>query len=117
MPKKATEVAPEDEPLAGAWNTEDLDKTRYTAGRLTEEGIVIIPEEMVQMDGKNGPFKVVKGTDADGKASDLVFSSEKLSKIFTAHWDEMKGNRVKVTGHGVGFDRQYHVALVQKKLV
>lgn len=110
MPKKA-DIVPEEQ--AGTeYRTEDLDKTRYTAGKITEEGIVIIPEEMSTKDGSNGPFRVVAGMDQKGKACDLVFSSAKLTKIFDTHWEELKGKKVLVTGHGVAFERQYAVKLV-----
>jgi hypothetical protein len=104
------------EPLAsGAWETEDLDKLRYTAGKLDENGIRIVVLSKEQKEGKNGTFTIVRGT-VGGKDADLVFSSEKLTKIFEAHWDEMLGQEVQVSGHGVAFERQYHVALVQKKV-
>jgi hypothetical protein len=96
----------------GEWNTEDLDKARLTGGKLPEEGVVIVPEEMTTKEGKNGEFRVVSGTDTDGKECDLVFSSSKLTKIFDAHWAEMKGRKVLVSGRGSGFERNYSVKLV-----
>jgi hypothetical protein len=113
---KPEKVVDEDGYLpSGEWQTEDLDKIRLTAGRLDEKGVIIIPQTMETKDGKNGPFRIVRGTQG-GKDADLVFSSEKLSKIFDAHWDEMMGKEVLISGHGLGFERQYHVQMVQKKV-
>lgn len=113
MSKKTQEIAPEDAELqAGTeWATEDYDKIRLTGGKLPEEGVVIIPNEMETKEGKNGSFRVVRVT-VDGKDGDFVFSSEKLTKIFDAHWAEMKGHKVSVAGRGTGFDRNYTVKLV-----
>ena len=92
----------DNEVIEDEWNTEDLDKLRYTAGKLDEMGVVIIPEEMETKDGKN----------AEGRAVDLVFSSAKLTAIFDAHWAEMKGKPINVSGTGISFDRQYKVRMV-----
>lgn len=113
---KPTEKVDEDGLVpSGEWQTEDLDKIRLTAGRLDEKGVIIVPLSMETKEGKNGPFRIVRGTQG-GKDADFVFSSEKLSKVFDAHWAEMEGKEVLITGHGLGFERQYHVTLVQKKV-
>jgi hypothetical protein len=91
------------------WSTEDLNKIRVSAGKLTEQGTFFVPKSIEVKDGKNGEFWVVSGETPEGKPMDLTFSSMKLHKIFEDHWEEMEGQCVVLIGKGMGFDREYLV--------
>lgn len=100
---------------SGAWDTADLDKLRFTAGKLDEKGIIMKVLAKEQKEGKNGMFTILRGT-VGGRDADFVFSSEKLTKVFNEHWSEIEGKEVHISGRGIAFERQYIVQLVQGSL-
>lgn len=93
-------------------STESLTKKRVTAGKLTEAGEVFTPKALeTRVSQKNGEFYVLTGDMNDGRPIEVVFSSEKLHKLLTAHWDGLVGKRLTLSGVGSGYDREYVIEL------
>lgn len=94
-------------------STESLTKKRVTAGKLTETGETFTPKTLeTKVSQKNGEFFVLAGDMDDGRPIEVVFSSEKLHRLLTAHWDELVGKRITMSGAGIGYDREYVIELV-----
>ena len=100
------------EAVMDSWKTEDLNKIRLSAGKLTPEGVVFKANRIEDSEGKHGVFWVVSGINEEAKEVELTFSSQKLHQIFADHWADMEGKFIHVCGNGSGFDREYKVKLV-----
>lgn len=99
------------EAVMDGWATEDLNKGRLSAGKLTEEGTIFTPTAIEESEGKHGVFWVIEGLDKDKKPVELTFSSQKLHQLVVEHWNDMVNKPTLFRGFGQGFDREYHVRL------
>jgi len=94
-------------------STESLTKKRVTAGKLTDTGETFIPKTLdTRVSQKNGEFFVLAGDMEDGRPIEVVFSSEKLHRLLTVHWDLLVGKQITLSGRGSGYDREYVIELV-----
>jgi hypothetical protein len=91
------------------WSTEEYDTKATSAGSLTIEGVNFIPDELKDAVGPYGPLKIVIGHKASGEEFQLMTSSNKLMKMLVAHWDEIVGTEVNISGIGSEFARQYSI--------
>lgn len=94
------------------WSTEEYDTKATSAGSLTIEGVNFIPDELKEAVGPYGPLKIVVGHKTNGEEFQLMTSSNKLMKMLVAHWEEIRGNEVNISGIGSEFARQYSIRLV-----
>jgi hypothetical protein len=100
-----------------SFSTEEFNIKAVGCGQLTMEGETFIIDELVDMDGKNGPFMLIKGHRLNGDGCDLMSSSGKLQKTLRKHWEAIDahqeaGGKVNISGIGSEFDREYSVKLV-----
>jgi hypothetical protein len=94
-------------------STESLTKKRVTAGKLTDTGETFIPKTIeTRVSQKNGEFFVLTGDMEDGRPIEVVFSSEKLHRLLTTHWDRLVGKQITLSGRGSGYDREYVIEMV-----
>lgn|GEM_PF-6347351 len=94
-------------------STESLTKKRVTAGKLTNAGETFTPRTLeTRVSQKNGEFYVLAGDMEDERPIEIVFSSEKLHRLLTTHWDGLVGKRITLSGTGSGYDREYVIELV-----
>lgn len=94
------------------FKTVDLNTKGVSAGKLTEEGMVIIPQTIEDAEGRNGVFHILHGKDEQGKDVDLLFSSNKLYTIISENWKDIVDQHVNIAGAGDGFNREYTVTLL-----
>jgi len=117
MPKKAAQRAQDD--VEEEMNTTVI---RLTAGKLDENGatfrVKAIREQTSEKfknksTGEDSVFWILDGTNEDGYAVEMVFSSTKLHRLVESAWDRIVDHRVNIAGFGSGMERSYSVKILK----
>lgn len=118
--------------MANMDNQGTLDTSMYNkntpAGEITEEGIIFTFDEIKEYEGKfeveqenddgttskvKKPFWVISGFDEKGLDMTVTLGSAKLHRMVMDNFKLLKGAKIKLSGRGKNFGREYTITILR----
>ncbi|MFO7677202.1 MAG: hypothetical protein R6V50_02295 [Thermoplasmatota archaeon] len=94
------------------FSTDEVEAERVSAGEINEDGVFILFRKIDSQEGKHGEYHSMIGETEDGKLLQIDFSSKRLKKLLTIHYQELKDKKLKIKGIGKSFERKYEIEII-----